>query len=262
MDISLLDPANQDDDVALTPSDYLAWAAQEKGLSVPKVPAACLFAFDPELLQAFEEQFEVKHRTDWPATHSKLYEVRTPATDLSIVVGAVGAPFAAMTMEELIACGATRFVSAGACGVLSPNIASPALILADSAIRDEGTSFHYLPPAPEIELDRAEVMRFAEMISERVGPPHVGKVWTTDGLYRETKTKLTSYRDRGVIAVEMEISALAAVARRRQVGYVGLLYALDNLSKAQASFPDATRKQLADKRSLARLISEYLGSDR
>lgn len=255
--IPLLDARNTHPDVALTPADYLGWAAREKNLEIPTVPANCVFAFDPELLAAFRESFDVTQQADWPATHSQLFVAKSDSAEIGIVLGTVGAPFAAMTMEELIVCGGRSFISAGAAGILQSHIQAPAIILATSAIRDEGTSYHYVAPSVDIDLNLLLVSKIEAEFTRRGSRPHVGKVWTTDALYRETQPRLKAFREAGVLAVEMEIAALAAVARFRSVEYVGIAYALDNLSKTKAHFPDASRKQLTDKFMLVAVISDY-----
>jgi uridine phosphorylase len=258
--ISLLDPQNLDSEVVLTATDYLSWAANEKNITIPTVPRSCLFAFDPELLEAFQAKFDVVQRRDWPATHSRLFSVKGPNTDLSIVLGTVGAPFASMTMEELIVCGARSFVSAGASGILQTHITAPAIIVAEAAIRDEGTSFHYMPAAFEIQIPQAVVEQLVDVLKKHGGSPYVGKIWTTDALYRESKVKVDKYRKEGVLAVEMEIAALATVSQYRGVKYIGLLYALDNLSISGASFPATSRRELVDKHMLVDAICEYFAA--
>lgn len=106
------------------------------------------------------------------------------------------------------------------------------MIIANRAVRDEGTSFHYAPPGREIDADVFGV-QIAERVLTAKGIPHtIGKTWTTDALYRETRGKIARRRDEGCISVEMEASELFAVARFRGIRFAQLLYAGDDVSGA------------------------------
>ncbi len=105
-------------------------------------------------------------------------------------------------------------------------------MVTNAAIRDEGTSYHYLPPAREVEPSPA-VVAAIEAALERNSVPHVtGKTWTTDGVYRETPSRIRRRREEGCITVEMEAAAFFAVARFRRLPFGQILYAGDDLSGA------------------------------
>jgi len=143
---------------------------------------------------------------------------------------AVGAPMAATLMEELIALGCSSFVACGGAGAIVPGLALGHVVVPDSAVRDEGTSYHYLPPAREVAADPADVQA-AVAVLERRGVPHtVGKTWTTDAPYRETAARIARRRAEGCITVEMETAAFLAVARHRGVRFAQYLYAGDDVS--------------------------------
>jgi uridine phosphorylase len=159
-----------------------------------------------------------------------IFEIEFRGERLGVVHPGVGAPLAAAFLEELIAMGFRRFVAAGGAGVLVPRIALGHVVVPTAAIRDEGTSYHYLPAAREVEAD-PEVVAAIVATLERQGVPHVaGKTWTTDGLYRETRARLARRVAEGCLTVEMEAAALFAVARFRSVRFGQLLYAGDDLS--------------------------------
>ena len=142
----------------------------------------------------------------------------------------VGAPLAASLMEDAIAHGCTSFVACGGAGALVPGLALGHVVVPDAAVRDEGTSYHYLPPAREVAAD-PEAVRIAVAVLERHGVPHtVGKTWSTDAPYRETPARIERRRAEGCITVEMETAAFLAVARHRGVRFAQLLYAGDDVS--------------------------------
>ena len=105
-----------------------------------------------------------------------------------------------------------------------------AFVVPDSAVRDEGTSFHYAPSSYEIKADQDAVQSIVQTLEREKIPYRLGKTWTTDGLYRETDEKITLRRSQGCLTVEMEASALMAVAQFRGVRLAQILYGGDDLS--------------------------------
>ena len=144
----------------------------------------------------------------------------------------VGAALAVGLMEELIALGGRKFVACGGAGVLNRDIAAGHVVIPQSAVRDEGTSYHYLPPSREVEGDPAAIATL-ERVLQRHGVPYlVGKTWTTDGFYRETPDKVARRRAEGCLTVEMETAAFFALAQFRGVRFAQLLYGGDDVSGA------------------------------
>jgi uridine phosphorylase len=103
-------------------------------------------------------------------------------------------------------------------------------IVVTSALRDEGTSFHYLPPSREVVAESSVVAMLTAVVGKRGIPTVAGRTWTTDGLFRETPGRVARRRAEGCVTVEMESSALLAVAAFRQINFGQLLYAGDDLS--------------------------------
>ena len=159
-----------------------------------------------------------------------IYEIEYGGSRLAIVHPGVGAPLAAGFLEELIALGCRAFVGAGGAGVLVPELALGHVIVPTAAIRDEGTSYHYLPPSREVAADRHAVAAIIATLVRHNVPYVTGKTWTTDALYRETRTTMARRVAEGCLAVEMEAAACFAVARFRGVPFGQLLYAGDDLS--------------------------------
>ncbi|NLD11778.1 MAG: nucleoside phosphorylase [Clostridiales bacterium] len=147
---------------------------------------------------------------------------------LAIYQSGMGAPLAVALLEEVIAKGGRKFIVFGSCGALLQNLAEGRLIVPDEAYRDEGTSYHYAPAADYITVKNADLV--SKVLSE-IEVPHVeGRIWTTDGLYRETKNNADARRAEGCIAVDMECSALQAACNMRNVELYQYVYAEDMLS--------------------------------
>jgi len=159
-----------------------------------------------------------------------IYEIDHAGRRLVVMHPGVGAPLAAGFLEELIARGCRTFVACGGAGVLVPDVALGHVIVPTSAVRDEGTSYHYLAASRAVEPSPAAVDAIVET-AERHGVPHVkGATWTTDALYRETRGKVDARVSEGCLTVEMEAAAFFAVAAFRGVAFGQVLYAGDDLS--------------------------------
>lgn len=142
----------------------------------------------------------------------------------------VGAPLAAGFLEELIALGGRRFMVCGGAGVLDGAIARGHVMVPQVAVRDEGTSYHYLPPAREVSVHADAVSAIVRVLMRHNVPYDVVKTWTTDGIYRETRQRIARRRAEGCDCVEMEASALLAVAQYREVSLGLVLYGGDDVS--------------------------------
>lgn len=161
------------------------------------------------------------------------YEIEHEGKRLAFFQPGVGAPLAAAFLEQAIARGCRRFAVCGGAGALVPELVLGHVVVPTAAVRDEGTSYHYLPPSREVDADPATVDVLTKLLTERAVPFVKGKTWTTDGVYRETRARTTKRREEGCIVVEMEAAALFSVARFRKVPLLYLLYAGDSLAGEQ-----------------------------
>ncbi|MDR0284431.1 MAG: nucleoside phosphorylase [Propionibacteriaceae bacterium] len=200
------------------------------------LPEALVITFQARTYAAFLRQYDTTPLTDLhleETVDSPIYSGMTrqftyAGRTLAGCLSPVGAPGAVAVMEQAIALGVRRFVAFGTCGALVPGLADGQLIVPSAAYRDEGTSYHYAPAGDYITLPTAE--KTAAILGE-LGVPHtVGRVWTTDAFFRETQANLAKRVAEGCVAVDMEVSALAAVAQFRGVSLHSFLYAADSLS--------------------------------
>ncbi len=149
---------------------------------------------------------------------------------LSLAGPFLGAPQAVMVMEKIIALGAKRICVFGWCGSLQPELKIGDLVIPQSAVAEEGTSRHY-PIGRRKPATAQKLNRILEETLDHEGLPfRKGTVWTTDAPYRETALKVKTYQKKGVLAVEMEMSALMTLAIYRSVEMSGLLVVSDALS--------------------------------
>ncbi len=172
----------------------------------------------------------------------------------------IGAPHAAILLENLIVRGVRNILFAGWCGTLTGDPAVGDVVIASGAVADEGTSRHYGIPDSSVRLETSQHLNgiLTKSMTELGIPVKTADVWTTDALYRETPEKIGLFREKGACVVEMELSALLAVAKFRGVGLSSLQIVSDDVSGAlwQAGFKDIRFKQ--GRKHLAVLVKDFL----
>ncbi len=199
---------------------------------IENLPKTCLSFFSKKLLRHFVEKYnpEIVGELNNSVMDSPVYKVNFEGEDVLVVQASIGAPAMVCTLEETVALtGIENFVLMGCCGCLDNKIEDYGVIIPTSAIRDEGTSYHYIEPADEIEIE-PECVAVAENVVKSLGINYYkGKTWTTDAILRETKNKVQERRNQGAITVDMECSAVAVVCKKIGVNFAQIFYAADNL---------------------------------
>ncbi len=198
----------------------------------PPFPKNCVLCFFDDVVQALVDVGRARPISPIAFGSRLVYEVDVGGKKLALFRLAMGAPKSVCFLEMLIGMGMENFIVCGAAGVLTGNIPVTEMIVTDSAVRDEGTSYHYLPPSREVEAAPEAVEALKRALARRGATFHVGKSWTTDALFRETRGRMERRRAEGCISVEMEASALFAVAKFRGVKMGCLFYGADDLSGA------------------------------
>jgi uridine phosphorylase len=192
----------------------------------------CVICFFKEVIDNVAKEHNAKILTEnrWEDGPHSLYEIMYSGKRLSFYHPGVGSGIAAGLLEEAIAFGCRKFIACGGCGVLEGNLPVGEFILVSSAVRDEGVSYHYLPPSREVFSNPEALGVMEETLNEGGVPYRLAKTWTTDAPYRETRAKVAMRRLEGCMTVEMEAAAMMAVAEFRGVTFGQVLYAGDDLS--------------------------------
>jgi uridine phosphorylase len=211
-----------------------AFIEPSKIIAPQNVPEHCVICFFKEVIDKVVTQHAanvVAQRQREDGLHP-IYEISYRDQRLAFFHPGIGEPIAASLLEEAIAFGCRKFIVCGGAGVLDKGIAVGGLIVVSGAIRDEGVSYHYLPPDREVQANETAVHHLVETLSQRGIPYRIGKTWTTDALYRETLDKIARRKEEGCLTVEMESAGLMAVAQFREVILGQVLYGGDDLSDA------------------------------
>jgi uridine phosphorylase len=209
-------------------------ARRQKRMPHGDVPAICLLDPDGDLFRGLRDTGARRNR-HWACYHTDMHDLTTEAGTVGVVGCAVGAPFAVLVAEQLFASGCQLLVSVTSAGQIAPVATPPYFVLIDRALRDEGTSYHYLPPSryarvSETALDVAR-RAFADQ-------PDVllGGAWTTDAPFRETEAALAAARAEGLLAVEMEAAALYAFAQASGHPIICLAHVTNQMARVENDF--------------------------
>ncbi len=162
-----------------------------------------------------------------------VYKINHNDTELVFCQAPLGGAGAAQIMDQLIGGGAKKIIAAGCCGALVDS-AEGEFFVPTAALRQEGTSYHYLPPAREVELHKSAINAIESTLKRRNLSYRRCKTWTTDGFYRETKDMVLYRKSEGYSVVEMECASLAACAKMRGVVFGQLLFTADSLANTDA----------------------------
>ena len=198
------------------------------------------FHFHSRLLYAFVPKEEIDsflnkhlHRTigmfDTISFTPKAYEVEINGELFTLCQAPLGAPAATQLLDWLISYGVKEVLAVGNAGALV-DLPENTMLLPNRAIRDEGTSFHYMEPGQFIDLNAQFIKRVEEQLNKLNLKYDEITTWTTDGFFRETPKKVAQFSQLGASTVEMECAALAACAQFRKVNFTQILFTADTLA--------------------------------
>ena len=199
-----------------------------------KLPRKAVFAFLDEHIEKYAKEHNgvmvgefTSETKDYP-----IYVISHKGEDVCLCQAPVGAAPAVQILEWLIGYGVKEIITAGCCGALA-DFGENVFIVPYKALRDEGTSYHYMKPSRFIEINKDSLKAIKKTISEHKLPYREVITWTTDGFYRETKEKIAYRKQEGCEVVEMECSALAACSAFRKVVWGCILFTADTLTDTE-----------------------------
>lgn len=195
------------------PEALLREARRQRSLAAGSVPGVCLLDPDGDVVRFLRQTGRGRRSGTWACYHTDLWETEVAGIPVGVVGNAVGAPFAVLVAEELVASGCGLVVSVTSAGRLDPDRSLPRTVLVERAWRGEGTSHAYLPPSRYVEGDADLLAAVADELRRSGIDAIRGGTWTTDALFRETRSALDAATAVGLTAVEMEVAGLYAFAR-------------------------------------------------
>jgi len=200
-----------------------------KGKRESSLPAVALMVFTPQDLELLTTLFSQAPRV----THRLfLADARVGSINgcsLALVGPMLGAPQAVLALEKMIALGVTHVLALGWCGSIHPDVRVGDVVLPTGALSEEGTSSHYPVASDQPRPSEDVLARLRTVFSSDLLSVHEGSVWSIDAPYRETRGKVLAYQKEGVLAVDMESSALLTVAHYRSIQLALTLVVSDEL---------------------------------
>ncbi len=221
---------------AFTPESLLREARRQKAASEVTVPRVCLLDPDGDIVRQLKAEGRAERLSGWVCYHTELYLFEQDGLSIGVVGCAVGASFAVLVAEELFASGCDLLISVTSSGQIAATQPLPYFILIDRALRDEGTSYHYLPPAPYSEASERLLASLEGAFDDLPSPVLRGATWTTDAPFRETEKAIEAMRARRLLAVEMEAAALYAFATARQKAVVSFAHVTNQMGQIEGDF--------------------------
>jgi uridine phosphorylase len=218
------------------PENMLREARRQKGLSLVPVAPVCVLDPDGDIVDHVRQRYAAKPSVHWACYHTRMWEWTSEGIHYGIIGRAVGGSFSVMVAEQLFASGCQLLISVASAGQITNVGPPPYWILIERALRDEGTSYHYLPASPYVDANSALLDCVANSLARAGRHVHRGTTWTTDAPFRETAESVALRRREGILAVEMEAAALYAFAAARGVPVICLAHVTNQLGCVEGDF--------------------------
>lgn len=221
------------------PEALLREARRQRSLPLLAVPPVCVLDPDGDLVRHLRRIGKARQHEGWACYHTELLTFDLAGFgNVGIIGCAVGASFAVLVAEQLFASGCKLLVSVTSAGRIVDRGPTPYFVLIDRALRDEGTSYHYLPPSAFAEAPEPALMSRAENMLSKLDRivVHRGATWTTDAPYRETAAAIEAVVAKDVLAVEMEAAALYAFAAATNRSVVCLAHVTNAMAQSEGDF--------------------------
>jgi len=228
--------ADHDEPSVFLPGNMLREARRQRGLPAGKVPDVCLLDPDGDIVHHLVREGRAERSASWACYHTELWEADYADVRIGIVGCAVGASFAVLVAEQMFASGCELVVSMTSAGQIARDLELPCVILIDRALRGEGTSHAYLPPAIAVDAEPGLIAAVEDCLKTVDVRTLRGMTWTTDAPFRETRTALARAEAAGALAVEMEAAALYAFGAAQSRPVVGFAHVTNTMAVSEGDF--------------------------
>lgn len=218
------------------PENLLREARRQKAIPDGQVPSICILDPDGDIVRNLLGAKKAKRHPYWACYHTELYNFVHDGVEFGIIGCAVGASFAVLVAEQLFASGCQLLISVTSSGQIRAHQPPPFFVLIEKALRDEGTSYHYLPPSDYSTLNDQLLKRLDGIFANLAVPVYRGATWTTDAPFRETAFAIERHRLEGIFAVEMEAAALYAFAQARSKAVICFAHVTNQMGNIEGDF--------------------------
>ncbi len=232
----ILSRKNPDEPSVFEPRNLLREARRQHSLPDGRVPDICVLDPDGDMVRNLTASGAATPNPSWACYHTRLYDFTFEGIEFGIVGCAVGAPFAVLVAEEMFASGCRLLISMTSSGQIVAVREPPYFVLIERALRDEGTSYHYLAPSEYCAMGEGLGVMLEGAFADSPEPVERGATWTTDAPFRETASAIAHGRDAGVLAVEMEAAALYAFSCAREKPVICFAHVTNQMGVIEGDF--------------------------
>jgi uridine phosphorylase len=218
------------------PENLLREARRQKNLEAGPIPEICVLDPDGDLVRALRAANRLERCPHWACYHTDMFSFTHEGVTFGIVGCAVGSAFAVLVAEQAFVSGCRLLISLTSAGQIIARGPAPYFVLIDQALRDEGTSYHYLPPSPCVAANPALIAPAMAALDQAGLSVYRGASWTTDAPFRETETAVNAARAAGILAVEMEAAALYAFAEARGEAVLCFAHVTNQMAQIEGDF--------------------------
>lgn len=218
------------------PENLLREARRQKHIEECPVPDVCVLDPDGDLVRYLKKTNQTGKNSCWACYHSELYNLHLNGQTIGIIPCAVGASYAVLVAEQLFVSGCKLLISVTSAGIVTDKNIPKRFALITEAIRDEGTSYHYLPPDEPSRIPDSLLEVLSSDARRNDTPFFEAKSWTTDAPYRETQSALDTMNEKQVVCVEMEAAALYAFAKQKQKNVICFAHLTNSMAQDEGDF--------------------------
>lgn len=245
-----------------TPDNLLREARRQKGIGHCQVPQVCVLDPDGDLVAYLVRTQQASVNSCWACYHTILYTVKQGDHEFGIIGCGVGASFAVLLAEQLFVSGCQTLLSVTSAGIINPTRNNSKFVLIQRALRDEGTSYHYLPPAEPCTIDAELAEKLLRYYDTTALSLETGISWTTDAPYRETQTAIAGAKKAQAVCVEMEAAALYAFAQAKNRRVICFAHLTNTMAQAEGDFEKGEEMGSLDTLELIRHTMKALADPR
>ncbi|MGH7333320.1 MAG: nucleoside phosphorylase [Candidatus Rokuibacteriota bacterium] len=239
-----------------TAENLLREARRQKSVAPAHAPRVCVLDPDGDMVRWLVSMGRAERDPQWACYHTDLHTFAQHDMRFGIIGCAVGASFAVLVAEELFASGCELLISVTSAGQIVPIADPPYFVIIERALRDEGTSYHYLPPADFSYIAPELLSRLDEVFARAPVPMYRGATWTTDAPFRETVSAIAYCRDLGLMGAEMEAAALYAFAEAKQSAVVCLAHVTNRMARSEGDFEKGVAGGSQDALQVVTLVAQ------
>ena len=233
---SLLENKSYSEPSVFLPENLLREARRQKNMSSCDVPVICVLDPDGNLADYLVKLGKATLNKCWACYHSNLYSFKIEGTEIGIIPCIVGASYGVLVAEQLFVSGCKQLISVTSSGIINHPSSNKRFALITEAIRDEGTSYHYLSADKPALLNEHLFKLLNSYNVDESCPYFNGTSWTTDAPYRETQTAIEEMKKQNITCVEMEASALYALSAAKNYPIICFAHLTNSMAQKEGDF--------------------------